>query len=207
MTSNSAAAPCCRFPRPKHKRPCGYRPTGAQEKGGSRQAGVGMNWILPRVHWDDLQEFRKDSLPAAGRLVNPLRSDGLPRWRKLRRGYEGRAATDLPPSTETGLSRAQSGVDQRRAVIGRGPDSAGFRRPQLRHANTVIMSPASRSTARSRSMVPLHLSHVLMHARVSSAILPCYPSEVPPDLRSKDLLLIAGVGPLVPVRCAVDRNS
>jgi hypothetical protein len=53
---------------------------------------------------------------------------------------------------------------QCRAVIGRGSWSAAFRRPQFKQANTVIASPASKSTARSGNMAPWHLSHVFMAA-------------------------------------------
>ena len=56
-----------------------------------------------------------------------------------------------------------SAIDgQCRAVMGRGSWSAAFRRPQFKHANTVIASPASKSTARSGNIDPLHLSHVFM---------------------------------------------
>jgi hypothetical protein len=53
---------------------------------------------------------------------------------------------------------------QYRAVSGRGSWSAAFRRPQFKHANTMIASPAFKSTARSGNIVPRHLSQVFMGA-------------------------------------------
>jgi len=53
--------------------------------------------------------------------------------------------------------------------MGRGSWSADFRRPQFKQANTVIASPAFRSTARSGNIAPRHLSQIVMstiyHAR------------------------------------------
>src|SRR5689334_21890384 len=53
-----------------------------------------------------------------------------------------------------------------------------MRRPQFKHANTVIASPASKSTARSRYIVPRHLSQVFMRVTVALTPKGAYPSEV-----------------------------
>jgi len=64
------------------------------------------------------------------------------------------------------------------AVRGRGSWSAAFRRPQFKHANTVIASPASKSTARSGNIVPRHLSQVFMTVTLTFTFEGAYPSEV-----------------------------
>ena len=47
-------------------------------------------------------------------------------------------------------------------------------------------------------MVPLHLSHVLIQTRLAPVSSQDHASEVPLKLGTKDLLLRAGIGPLVP---------
>ena len=70
------------------------------------------------------------------------------------------AVSAVPRSPKRALSVLSS--PQCLAVRGRGSWSAAFRRPQFRQANTVMASPASKSTARSGNIVPRHLSQVFM---------------------------------------------
>lgn len=62
------------------------------------------------------------------------------------------------------------------AVRGRGSWSAAFRRPQFKHAKTVMARPASKSTARSGSIVPRHLSHVFIDGTLAFSSSRSYPS-------------------------------
>jgi hypothetical protein len=62
--------------------------------------------------------------------------------------------------------------------MGRGSWSAAFRRPQFKQANTVIASPASKSTARSGNIAPWHLSHVFMDRTLTLLPDGAYPPEV-----------------------------
>lgn len=126
--------------------------------------------------------FLDDPTPTAGdaaSLCGPAdhaRSQRVVEEEKLRRArrdadsansgmedtQEGRLRTRGSPNGYA--TRIKSSRDQCRAVRGRGSWSAAFRRPQFKHANTMIASPAFKSTARSGNIVPRHLSQVFMSA-------------------------------------------
>ena len=77
-------------------------------------------------------------------------------------GYPRKAASAALCSSYVSGFASVIAVGQCLAVIGRGSWPADFRRPQFKHANTVIASPAFRSTARSGNIAPRHLSQIVI---------------------------------------------
>ena len=83
--------------------------------------------------------------------------------------------------------------------MGRGSWSAAFRRPQFKQANTVIASPASKSTARSGNIAPWHLSHVFMGWTLPFLFNEAYPPEVLDRRMNEFPYLPSPDGPFGPV--------
>ena len=114
---------------------------------------------MMRRRGQEVNGWRPRRLPS-GRTASSRANPGLARHKALRRYGEARSRSAGTEPWGECFRR-----HQHRAVIGFGSGSSARRRPQFKHANTVMTRPAFRSTARSNSMVPLHLSQVVIRAR------------------------------------------